>query len=149
MVARKAKSKTKHQRAGLVMPVSLHAKRMRLAKGAKQIGDKATVYSTAIGDYIFMTVMKKCIEHMDTENEGKPTKRARLMASDLHHAIRNDRDLNEAFRAVGMSSARDLPNALDKILTGDDLKERQEKKRQARKTKKEKLALANTSAGMD
>ena len=147
MVAQKAKAISKHERAGLLLPVALHTKRMRWAKVAKQIGDKATIYQTAIGDYIFNQVLEKAVANLQAENEPKQESlhRLRLKASDLHHAIRNDPDLNEVFKGVSMSSAKDVPKALDKILIGKDLKLRQERKKDTRDKKKN----AGANEGMD
>lgn len=108
-----AKSKTsvsRSSRAGLQFPVGRIARLLRKGNYASRIGSGASVYLTAVIEYL-------CAEVLELAgNASRDNKKVRITPRHIQLAVRNDEELNTLLGGVTISEGGVLPNIQAQLL---------------------------------
>eukprot|EP00929_Paragymnodinium_shiwhaense_P107720 TRINITY_DN74091_c0_g1_i1.p1 TRINITY_DN74091_c0_g1~~TRINITY_DN74091_c0_g1_i1.p1 ORF type:complete len:195 (+),score=54.35 TRINITY_DN74091_c0_g1_i1:314-898(+) len=101
---RKEHNVRKEQLAGLVFPVSRFTRALRRGGYAKRVGVGASVYITAVVEYIIAEILELA------GNVAKEHKKQRITPRHLQLAIRNDEELGKFLEKVTIASGGVVPN---------------------------------------
>ena len=84
-------AQSRSARIGLTLPISRVQSKLRASAGTKRVGSGASVYLTAILDYIATEVLE------GAATEVLQQKKKKLSPEAIMTAVRNDRELNQVF----------------------------------------------------
>lgn len=104
------KAKSKSVRAGLKFPVSRVHRMLRKGNYADRIGVGASVYLTAVLEYLSAEVLQLA------GNATRGNKKNRINPRHVQLAIRNDNELNALLSDVTISQGGVLPNVHSALL---------------------------------
>lgn len=99
-----SKRKSRSTRAGLQFPVGRILRLLRKAQYAKIIRVGASIYMTAVLEYLAAEVLELA------GNAARDNKKSRVIPRHLQLAIRNDEELNKLLSQVTISQGGVLPN---------------------------------------
>ncbi|CAB3977658.1 histone H2A-like [Paramuricea clavata] len=102
--AKRAKSKTKSARAGLVFPVARIQRYLKRGKYAKHIGTGASVYMAAVLEYLTAEIFELA------GNATRDNKKRRITPRYIQLGVRNDEELNKLLDGVIIPGGGVLPN---------------------------------------
>ena len=124
---------SKHEKAGLKMPVAKMAVMMKKRQPAKkQVGTAAAIYAAAVVEYAMAEVFELGVERMK-ERKGDAKM---LMNADLLEAVRGDEELAALWAGVRIQAGDKLKNVRWGLLCPWD-KQEELKKRAAQKAARE------------
>lgn len=87
MAKKKKKSKSRSEKAGLILPISKVNRRMRATGWNKRVGSGAPVYLAAVLEYAASEILELAGADLG--------KRKRITPQDIMKAIRSDEELNQ------------------------------------------------------
>lgn len=102
VVKAKVPSKSRSEKAGLVMPVSKLNRHLRDCRRAKRVGAGAPVYLAAILEYAATEVLE-----LSGSDLGK---RKRITPQDVMRAIRNDEELHQLLGGCAVFASDKIKN---------------------------------------
>ncbi len=84
-------AQSRSSRLGLTLPISRVQTKLRATAGTKRVGSGASVYLTAIMDYIATEILE------GAATEVLQQKKKKISPESVMTAVRNDRELNQVF----------------------------------------------------
>merc|ERR1712058_192706 len=100
----RAQQRTRSSRAGLQFPVGRVHRLLRRGEFSKLIGSGASVYLTAVMEYLAAEVLELA------GNAARDNKKKRIIPRHLQLAIRNDEELNKLLAGITIAQGGVLPN---------------------------------------
>lgn len=96
-------SKSKSQKAGLLLPASRINRYLRSSSSMKRVGGSAPVYLTGVLEYVVSEILEVAGNHC------LKAKRKRVSAEDVVVAVRGDSDLSKLCACASMYMGNRLP----------------------------------------
>jgi len=135
----KSAPKTKASKAGLLLSVTRVDGRLRDSRVAKRVGSTAAIYLAGVVETVLSDIIDAAGLHVLKK------KKQRVKKEDLIYSIRSTPELQRLFSNYVFSSNTQVKNCSKYLLTKDDAKVAEAKKKETAEARKAAAAAANES----